>query len=83
MNEDRPPNNGDKLNGFALVRKPSNTVEKAAPGAKRILSGMVVDALALVKAESPAIDDAELENWFQTGEKYRYPAYFTRFLWVS
>ena len=27
----------------SLVRKPSSAVEKAAPGAKRILSGMVKD----------------------------------------
>jgi CheY-like chemotaxis protein len=38
-------NNG--TSDFALVRKPAGAVEKAAPGAKRILSGMVADALAL------------------------------------
>src|SRR5665213_933637 len=38
-------------NDFALVRKPSSAVEKAAPGAKRILSGMVADMLALVRQE--------------------------------
>ena len=43
----------DEKNGFALVRKPSNAVEKAAPGAKRILSGMVADALALRKIATP------------------------------
>lgn len=52
MNEDQTQNPGDKLNGFALVRKPSSAVEKAAPGAKRILSGMVADTLALVKKET-------------------------------
>lgn len=36
-------------NNFALVRKPSSAVEKTAPGAKRILSGMVADALVLTK----------------------------------
>lgn len=40
-------------NNFALVRKPSSAVEKAAPGAKRILSGMVADALALGKKAVP------------------------------
>src|SRR5271170_3740783 len=38
---------------FALVRKRSSAIEKAAPGAKRILSGMVVDALALVRKARP------------------------------
>jgi len=39
----------NKKNGSALVRRPSSAVEKAAPGAKRILSGMAADALALAK----------------------------------
>lgn len=38
---------------FALVRKSSSAVEKAAPGAKRILSGMVGDTLALTKFKKP------------------------------
>jgi hypothetical protein len=43
-------------NNFALVRKPSSAVEKAAPRAKRIISGMVVDAIALAnKRLSPRI----------------------------
>jgi CheY-like chemotaxis protein len=36
-------------NNGALVRKPSSVVEKTAPGAKRILSGMVWETLALTK----------------------------------
>src|SRR5665213_2935110 len=36
-------------NDFALARKPSSAVEKAAPRVKRILSGMVADTLALTK----------------------------------
>jgi DNA-binding NtrC family response regulator len=36
---------------FALVPKPPNALEKAEPGAKRILSGMVADTLALAKKE--------------------------------
>ena len=39
----------NEKNDFALVRKPTSAVEKAAPGAKRILSGIVADALALAK----------------------------------
>jgi DNA-binding response OmpR family regulator len=34
---------------FALVPRPSSAIEKAEPGAKRILSGMVADTLALAK----------------------------------
>ena len=41
----------NKNNDFALVRKPSSAVEKAAPGAKRILSSMVADALTLAQEE--------------------------------
>jgi DNA-binding NtrC family response regulator len=40
-------------NDFALMRKPSSAVEKAAPGAKRILSSMVADALTLARKARP------------------------------
>ena len=58
---------------LAVVRKPSSAVEKAAPGAKRILSGMVGDMLGLAKkitSKEVSIADTQSENWFQTGEKY-------------
>lgn len=42
----------DEKNNFALVPRPPGALEKAEPGAKRILSGMVADTLALVKKES-------------------------------
>ena len=35
----------------ALVPRPSSAVEKAVPGVKRILSGMVSDTLALAKEQ--------------------------------
>jgi DNA-binding response OmpR family regulator len=38
---------------FALVPRPPGALEKAEPGPKRVLSGMVADTLALVKKESP------------------------------
>jgi CheY-like chemotaxis protein len=38
---------------FALVPRPPSEIEKAEPGAKRILSVMVADTLALVKKEPP------------------------------
>ena len=51
---------------FALVRKPSSAVEKAAPGAKRILSVMVADTLTLVKkARSPRIVLVDDEEWLR------------------
>lgn len=37
----------NEKNDFALVPKPPSAVEKAAPGAKRVLASMVVDVLAL------------------------------------
>ena len=42
----------NEKNNHALVRRPSSAVEKAAPGVKRILSGMVTDTLALAKTPS-------------------------------
>ena len=41
----------NEKNDSALVPRPPSAVQKAAPGAKRILSGMVADTLALVKKE--------------------------------
>lgn len=38
---------------FALVPRPPSAVEKAEPGAQRVLSGMVADTLALVKKGPP------------------------------
>ncbi len=46
-------NTNNEKNASALVRKPSSAVEKAALGAKLILSGMVADALALEKKARP------------------------------
>ena len=54
-------------NQFALVRKPSSAVEKAEPGAKHVLSGMVTDALALAKRvqrPKPRIVVVDDEDWF-------------------
>jgi TPR repeat protein len=65
MNKDRPLN-GEKHNNFPLVRRPSSAVEKAAPGAKRILSGMVADTLALI----PERVNAETEGWVKKGNSY-------------
>jgi TPR repeat protein len=39
----------NEKDNFALVPRPPSAIEKTAPGAKRILSGMVADTLALTK----------------------------------
>lgn len=41
----------NERDNFALVPRRPGALEKAEPGAKRILSGMVADTLALVKKE--------------------------------
>ena len=72
-------------NGFELVRKPSSAVEKSAPDAKHILSGMVADALVLAQPiftvlmcdNDPTSDMAEVaikSNWAQ-----KYSIRFIRF----
>jgi hypothetical protein len=44
---------------FVLVKRPSSALEKVAPGAKRVLSGMVADALALAKKDPSALAAAK------------------------
>ena len=44
----------DEAPDLALAPKPPDAIEKAELGAKRILSGMGADRLALVKKEPPA-----------------------------
>jgi hypothetical protein len=57
---------------FALVKKTSGAIEKAAPGAKRILSGMTMDALALAVRK------------FQIGEdELREPDYLQLTAWAE
>ena len=50
--------NGD----FALVTKPSSAVEKAEPGAKRILSAMVEDTLGVARRERVAAENKKLDR---------------------
>lgn len=60
-------------NNFALVPRPSSSVEKAKPAAKRILSGMVADTLDLARktaSKEVRVADAQLKNWFRTGAEY-------------
>ena len=61
----------DEKNNSALVPRPSNAVEKAKPGAKRVLAGMVAETLALAEARllvklSPNVSPL-LESWYQRG----------------
>jgi TPR repeat protein len=65
-------NSNHKTNGFELVRKPSSAIEKAAPGAKRILAGMMAETIVL--AETKALIELSpnksprLESWCKKGE---------------
>ena len=63
----------DEENNGALVRKPLGAVEKTAPGAKRILSGMVGETLAMARkqaiATSPIDQIEELERFWKLWEK--------------
>ena len=43
----------NEKNDFALVPRPASALEKAEPGAKRILSGMVADTLTLANNKPP------------------------------
>lgn len=43
----------NEADNFALVPRPPVALEKAEPGARRILSSMVADTLALAKKEPP------------------------------
>jgi TPR repeat protein len=64
---------GKNYNSFPLARRPSSAVEKAAPGAKRILSGMVEDALELARktaTKEVSVADTQVEIWYRTGEAY-------------
>ena len=63
----------NEKNAFALVPRSPSALEKAEPGAKRILSGMVSDALDLAKnlaTEEVKVTDAQSEKWWRTGLKY-------------
>lgn len=56
----------NEKNNFALARKSVRAVEKTAPGAKRILSGIVADAIALAKKKSsPRIVLVDDEEWLR------------------
>ena len=61
---------------FALVPKSFSALGKAEPGAKRILALIVTETLALTQTQKPSartiVAAAQVENWFQTGEKYYY-----------
>jgi hypothetical protein len=37
---------------FVLVKRPSSALEKVAPGAKRVSTGLVANALALTPSET-------------------------------
>ena len=54
----------NETDNFALVPRPPTTLEKTAPGAKRILSEIMADALALTKKASQfRIVHVDDEDW--------------------
>ncbi|MGA2030018.1 MAG: tetratricopeptide repeat protein [Verrucomicrobiota bacterium] len=62
------------MNNSALVTRPASAIEKAAPGAKRVLARMVAEMIAL--AETKALLEFSpnksllLESWCKKGESY-------------
>ena len=64
--------NGNKNHRFALVRRLPSAIDKAAPGAKRVLAGMMVETIVL--AETKALIELSpnksplLESWCKKGE---------------
>ena len=85
-------NESDK---FALVPRPPGALEKAEPGTKRILSGMVADTLASARKEPPTkppfavvlgLGDKtdrllydRFEKWFETKLGQEYTVRFVHF----
>src|SRR5437773_2598175 len=66
-------------NDFALMRRPPGALEKAAPGAKRILSGMVEDTLALANRNPSTVAAAR----FRIGEyEWCEPDYRQILIWA-
>ena len=65
-------------NDFALVPRLPSAVEKAEPGAKRILASSVAETLSLARAKTPAQpithlpheNIEELEEWNRKGNAY-------------
>lgn len=54
---------------FALVRRPPSALENAEPGARRILSGMVADTLAL--ARDAAVRPVDLDDIVRAAKRLR------------
>jgi TPR repeat protein len=56
----------ENSNNFALVLRPPSEIEKAEPGAKRVLSGMVADTLALI----PDRFRSKTYDWLEKGNTH-------------
>lgn len=70
----------NEKNDFALVPRPSGALEKVQPGAKRVLSSMVADTLALVPKEK----DVSLSRKFRIGDyEWCEPDYRQILLWAK
>ena len=70
----------NEKNNFALVPRPSGALEKVHPGAKRILSGMVADTLALAPKEQVVSPSRK----FRIGDyEWREPDHQQILLWAK
>jgi len=70
----------NKNDQFALAKRPFGAVEKNSPGAKRILSSMVADALIVAKRGQTALAGAR----FRIGDsEWREPDYRQILLWAK
>ena len=73
-------NADDGKNKMSLIPRPPSAVEKAEPGAKRVLALMVSDTLAIAEKHLTPVcagpTQAELDNWYQQGlEQYHRGAF--------
>ena len=67
-------------NNFALVPRPPSAVERVVPAARRIVTLMVTETLALAQAriQTQSLSalqpyaSADLESWFQKGTKHEF-----------
>jgi hypothetical protein len=70
----------DEKNNLAIVPKPSSAVEKAAPGAKRRLSGIMAEIAALAKREQSKLAKTK----FRIGEyEWCEPDYKQILIWAD
>jgi hypothetical protein len=73
MNESGQSNNGEKPSDFPLVRRPSSALEKAAPAAKLIISGMVDAVERILRADRRDFLHGQLQRSVFPGGRRQIP----------